>query len=343
MRIIKRIFKILGITIALLIIIVATLVYTTSPSLPEGANDVISKVINRPLPELVKGKAGFVNSNGVRIWYEFINPHNPPKGTVLLIMGISSDALAWPQDFLKKILAAGYQIVRFDNRDTGMSDWGNNDYTIRDMASDGIAILDALNIEQAHILGISMGGMIAQQIAIDYPNRAQSLISGMSSAYIMDPELSRMPTKMITDFIKLGLRYGILGGERNNAKLQITSRELLKGSDDYQLNFEEIATQVIYNIRRRKGLNYNATQSQQKAILSGGSRYEKLSSADIPTLLFHGKNDPIMPFGHGLKMSKIMPDADTLWLDGMGHDIPEKFMKTIVEKIINHLDMFEQY
>ena len=126
---------------------------------------------------------GTVDANGIKIWYE--NFGDPESSTVLLIAGSSGQATGWPMAFITPIVEAGYHVVRFDNRDVGFSTWIDEDgadrFTLEDMADDAIGLLDALNIEKAHLVGASMGGEIAQYMAIKYPDRLLTLTSWMAT------------------------------------------------------------------------------------------------------------------------------------------------------------------
>jgi pimeloyl-ACP methyl ester carboxylesterase len=254
-------------------------------------------------------------------------------------MGISNDALGWPQKFINAFVDSGYQVICYDHRGTGLSDWvkkwnSKNPYSLADMADDGIAVMDALGIEKAHIIGISMGGMIAQELAINHTDRVVSLTSMMSSGYIEDPELPKISSHIALELIKTALKYGIIGGEKNMIKLHLASRIILMGNATYDLNAKEIAEQVLYNTRKRNGYNSNVSQQHQAAVRLSGSRYEKLKMLNIPTLVIHGTSDPFIPIEHGMKCASVIPNACSLWLQGMGHDIPENLTDTIVVKII---------
>jgi pimeloyl-ACP methyl ester carboxylesterase len=144
--------------------------------LPPGTDETIERVLQLELPDVVQGQTGYADSDGVEIWYESMEPQGTPKGTVLLVMGIGNDALAWPGYFIQPMVDAGYRVVRHDHRGTGLSDWMEDwdpaqPYMLEDMAGDGIAVLNALGVDKAHVVGISLGGMIAQQMAISYPGR----------------------------------------------------------------------------------------------------------------------------------------------------------------------------
>jgi len=340
----KKILKIIGCLLLLLVIGGAIHLYNSGPILPLDTAIIIEKAIKEPLPEIIHGQQGFVSSQGIKIWYESQMPLDSSKGTILLIMGISNDALGWPSTFLKDLVGAGYQVIRYDHRGTGMSDWmkdwdSEEPYSLADMAKDGIAILDQLDIEKAHILGVSMGGMIAQEMVINHPNRANSLISIMSSGDIFDTELPPISGATAIDLITVAAKYGIVGGEANLIKMHIASRIILMGTAQETLDIQEISTNVLYNIRNRRGYNANVSQQHQGAVSNSKSRYTALQKLTMPALIIHGKADPFIPFEHGQKMISLIPHADSLWLDNMGHDIPESLMDTIMDKIISYLEI----
>jgi pimeloyl-ACP methyl ester carboxylesterase len=341
MKIFKTVLKITGIAILLLLIACSIYIYSSGPSLPKETDEIIAGVLKNPLPEIVKGKNGLAKSQGLDIWYESISPKDSSKGAILLIMGISNDALGWPQKFIQSFVDAGYQVIRYDHRGTGMSDWvrdwdSKKPYSLADMANDGIAVLDSLGIEKANIIGISMGGMIAQELAINHPDRVVSLTSMMSSGYIEDPELAKISSGIAWQLIKASLKYGIIGGEKNMIKLHLSSRIILMGNAAYDLNVKEISEQVLYNIRKRNGYNSSVSRQHQGAVFLSGSRYGKLKLLSIPTLIVHGKSDPFIPIDHSKKCALIIPNADSLWLDGMGHDIPDNLVDTLSKKIITN-------
>ena len=342
-RILKRMLISLVALIFVLVIAGSIYIVTTTDPLPTKTNETIDQVMSSPIPELVSGKSGFVNNQGVNIWYECINPPDSIKGTVLMFMGIGSDALAWPEHFFQPIVKHGYQVIRLDNRGTGKSDWikdwkGKGAYTLNDMAADGVLILDTFGINQFHVLGVSLGGMIAQQTAINYPHRVLSLTSIMSSGYVEDPELPGISMDIMKKFIKLALRYGVVPTERNTIKLNIAARTLLMGDQHYDIDIQGIAEEVLYNLRKRNGYNAQATQHQSAATTASGSRYVALSNLTCPALVIHGTSDPLMPFVHGQKTAESIPVVNTLWVEGMGHDVPEIFVDTVLTWIFDFWD-----
>lgn len=291
-----------------------------------------------PLADMV-GDAGYAENNGVSIWYDVHPPQDTVRGSVLLIMGLSADALIWPDYFYQPLVDSGYQVIRFDNRGVGNSDWDafdpENPYTLSDMANDALAVLDTLGIEKAHLVGASMGGMIAQTICIEHPERVLSLTSIMSTAWADDPE---MPAIDLHVFKNIGIntvKYGLSGELEDAVKLRIAIRELLMGSEKYKLDIEGIAQLTRYNIEKRKGYNQQSGREQTTAIKLSGSRIDELKNLAVPTVVIHGKTDPLIPFAHGEKTAQLIPNAETLWIDGMGHTLPKMYCDTIVERMVS--------
>lgn len=339
MRTLKKILR--GLTIAIGIILVATAIYINYalPTLPQNTNAIIDAVIQNPLPEQVIGKPGYTQSGNVRIWYEVIEPEQPAKATLLLMMGISNDALGWPPQFLRALRDAGYRIIRYDYRGTGMSDWiqdwdRTNPYTLHDMSNDARAILDAEKIEKVHLFGISLGGMVAQQMAIDYPDRVDALVSMMSSCDILDQQLPPISTDVVKQFIFTQLKYGLLTTEKNIIKLHLTSRAILRGKATYDLDTKSLAESVLYNLRVRRGYNPQVSAQHNAAVMMSSSRHSELVKLHIPTLIIHGDADPFIPLEHGVKCAKIIPGAELLQVKGMGHDLPSQFVTPIVNKLV---------
>lgn len=341
----KKTLLIIG--MLLLVVLVAGGIYIelSLPSLPAGTEDIIQQVQKSDLPAL-RGEQGYAQNGEVQIWYESISPKDSVKGTLLLIMGISNDALAWPRYFIDPLVEAGYRVVRYDNRGTGMTDWmedwtAETAYSLEDIALDGIAVLDELNVDQAHIIGVSMGGMIAQALAIQHPDRALSLTSMMSTGDIVDPELSPINTALIKDLILAQVKYGILKTETNQVRMQILARQLLQGDTKHELDIEGIAQTILYNVRKRNGYYSKASQQHSAATLKSGSRHEALAQLITPTLIIHGMSDPLIRFEHGEKCYEVIPGAKKLWLEGMGHDIPKAYVGEVVEGIIQHITSVE--
>lgn len=300
-------------------------VFTSGPVLPPETDAVIESVLNGGLPEIIIGKTGFASSDGLNIWYESISPQGPPKGIVLLIIGNAADAMIWPPKFVRAFVDSGYQVIRYDHRGTGMSDWvkdwdSKNPYSVADMAGDAVAVLDAFEIQKAHIVGLSMGGMIAQEVAIQHPDRVASLTLMMTSGYIGDPDLPGLTSRYFFDYMVRGiplLKYRIAGGEGSLIKERIAKTIMVLGYEG--LDIKELAEVVLYDLRKRRGINIQAAFQHQAAVSISGSRYEKLRTLDIPTLVIHGTADQFIPVEHGRKLVEVIPNAKGVWLEGVGH------------------------
>jgi pimeloyl-ACP methyl ester carboxylesterase len=328
---------------ALSLIAVLVLLYWLRPVLPPETDEIIESVLTGALPEIVAGQTGFAKSDGLDIWYESIQPKGPVRGTVLLLMGIGGDGLFWPPAFVYAFVDAGYRTIRYDHRGTGLSDWikdwdRRNPYTLSDMAGDAVAILDADGISDAHLVGLSMGGMIAQEIAIAHPDRVASLTLIMTSGYIGDPDLPGLSSRFLICSAIKGLpllRYRLLGGEKSLIKERIAKTISIVGPEE--LDIKETAGIVLYDLRLKRGLNLKATLQHQTAINIAGSRYEELEALDAPTLVIHGTADQIIPVEHGQKLVATIPRAQGLWLEGVGHSFPVPDMDSLMEHILSHL------
>ena len=277
---------------------------------------------------------GKVKANNIEIWYEEFGESTNP--TVLLIMGAGCQGIMWNMELINGIVNAGYHVIRFDNRDSGLSTWINDynaaPYTLEDMAADTIGLMDALNIEKAHIIGWSMGGMIAQILAIHYPNRVLSLTSWMSTYWSLDPDVPAMSDEMTSWFEKS------LGGTPPKTKVEIIEENfkifrMFSGSrfplDEQWL---KSMTEESYN----RGMDPRTTQNHTAAMMASPSRLEALKNLNIPTLVIHGTEDPALNYAHGVVCAKVIPGAKLLTLKGVGHEIPVEIIPETVEVILKH-------
>jgi pimeloyl-ACP methyl ester carboxylesterase len=341
----KKLKRILVTILAFIVIIaIGGLVFIdlTLPSLPPLTNKIIDKALEKNNYRL-KGEEGYaINPNdSTKIWYETISPEDSVVGHVILIMGIANDAMAWPDYFIDPMIDSGYNVIKFDARGTGKSDWLENwnketAYTLEDIADDIISIIDTLKIEKVHIVGISFGGMVGQTTALKYPHRVHSLVSISSTGDIMDDQLPGMDNWVLSQIIMSSIRYTLVENDENNIKNQITVRMLLSGNNTYDFDLENMIERLVYNLHKREGYNPDASKQQTTAVMLSGSRYKDLNELSIPTLVIHGKDDPLIPIEHGKKTFAAIPDADSLLLDNMGHDIPLSANDVIVKKIIDH-------
>ncbi len=329
----KKIFIIIFAFLFALFISMVIFILMASQPVPDNADAIIDEILSREIPQQIFGDTARVQSGDWEIWYESIQPEGPPKGTILLIMGLGGNALEWPLYFVNPLVEAGYQVIRFDNRSTGLSSWKNEDFSLPDMAGDSFAVMDALGVESAHVIGLSLGGMIAQLMAMKQPERVLSLMPFMSSAYINDPELPGISRTKFLAMVATGIRFGINRTERNIARTTIGIRSIFvpKLSD---LRIRALVEQSIYNQRYRKGFNAEAFVLQTQAVTESGSRYNGLKKLTVPTLVIHGREDPLIPVEHGIKTATVVPDAELLLIEGMGHDIGPEFMDQVHAAIL---------
>lgn len=337
-----KLVKIAGVTLLVLLVGLIIVIFFTGPKLPDNTDAMIDNALSSDIPELVKGKSGYVISDNHKLWYESITPKDTNKGAILLFMGISNDALGWPQNFLDRLVENGYQVIRFDYRGTGLSDWVENwekkPYSLSDLANDAKIILDTLQIKKANLVGVSLGGMVAQQFAIDNTDRTMTLTSIMSSGNIIDKEIPEISKSIVFDLVKAGIRYSIISNEKNTIKLHLAARVILRGDADYDIDVKSISEQVLYNLRKRRGYNLNASGQHHEATYRSGSRYDKLKELKLPVLIIHGMNDPFIPIEHSKKLATIIPDSKTKWFKNMGHDFPENLIDSISREIIFNIE-----
>lgn len=315
----KKLLLTLAASLCLLIISLGFWLNTVTP-LTKQEQMIVQQVMTSSLPEMISGEQGYAKSGKIKIWYEIKKPpainNQHIKGSVLLINGLGASAMFWPPEIIEPLLSLGYQVIITYHRGVGNSDWHTDEYDLSDLVKDNIAVLDSLKINQAHVLGLSLGGMIGQEMALEFPHRVSSLISAMSSGFTADPELS-MSSSFKSDAIKLLLRYGFIPTEENTIKMIVGIYKLLNAQAD--IDVKRLATATLYDLRQRKGFNHKLAEQQAAAIDRSGSRYDRLPSMQVPTLVIHGQDDPLVNIAHAEKYAKLIPRVQTLWVAGMGH------------------------
>ena len=322
----------------------AALLAWRGPRLPPGTERTIARIRAGPVTGVVNGKSGYAQSGGVRIWYEALPPVGAEKGVVLLNIALGAGSLFWPPAFLRALSAAGYRVVRYDQRGTGASSWmtgwsRKHPYSLIDMANDAIAVLDELRIDRAHVLGLSLGGFVAQEVAIEYPERVHSLTLMSTSA---DPTDTSMPGPRTWPLIQSAiaglplLRYRLLGGETNLVK-ELLAGLIAQGGHE-PVDVEEWTRIVLYDLRERNGLNLRALLQHKAAVAVTRSRYPLLGTITAPTLVIHGNADAFLPIEHGHRLAAAIPSACGLWLKDAGHPFPYPDMREVIAAITSHLD-----
>jgi pimeloyl-ACP methyl ester carboxylesterase len=280
-----------------------------------------------------------VDANEIGIWCEvFGKPRNP---AIMLIMGSGGQSILWRTNFCEKLAKEGFFVIRFDNRDTGRSasfDYAIRPYSLIDMAEDAIGVLDALSIKKAHFLGLSMGGYIAQLIAIYFPERVRSLIS-MSST--IDSSNLRgynnpgsLPEQDMSAIDKIKKIYAT----RKKTQLEkidaITEIWRVFNGTEADFPYEEWYRLAEESYKRAR--THNAMRNhRQAAHASAPSRVDELSKLDVPSLIVHGSVDPIIKVEHAKYAAKIIPSAKLEIIKGMGHLATSMFDDRLIEIIVN--------
>ena len=263
----------------------------------------------------------------IDIAYEtFGDPSNP---AVLLVMGLATQMIAWHEDFCGQLAERGFHVIRFDNRDVGRSSAMRDlpvptlrqlalrskkaaGYTLSDMAGDAVGLLDQLGIERAHVVGASMGGMIAQTIAIEHPQRVLSLCSIMSNT---GAHFSGQP-KLATYRVLLGTPPK----ERDKFIDHVLKVYSVIGSPGFDRNEDDLRDMAARSYDR--GRNPAGSGRQLAAIIASGDRTSRLGSISVPTVVIHGTKDKLVNPSGGRATAKAIPGARLVKIEGMGHDLP---------------------
>jgi pimeloyl-ACP methyl ester carboxylesterase len=284
-------------------------------------------------------------ANGITIAYDSIGPDTGEP--LLLISGLGVQMIRWAMPFCEALAARGYRVIRFDNRDAGLStrltaspvpDIGalaaaaargegfDVPYTLPDMAADAVELLDALAIDRAHLVGRSMGGMIAQLIAGLHPHRARSLVPIMSSTN--DPSLPPADPALMAMLTRRAPNS--LDDEAGYIDHGLTLARLI-GSPGYP--FDEAAWRRQLLAERRRAHAPAGFNRQIAAIVATGSLRPYLPQVAVPTCVIHGAEDRLIPVAGGRDIAAMIPGADLLVIKGMGHDVPPALHDVIVEAI----------
>ena len=288
-----------------------------------------------------------IRANNIDIYYEENGPADGP--VILLVMGLGTQMIAWPDEFIQGLVVQGFRVIHYDNRDVGLSQrmdgapagnliWAmlklrfglpvKTAYTLTDMAKDGIALLDALGIQKAHVAGASMGGMIAQLMAAHYPDRVSTMTSIMSSSgrpglpgpradirkRLMAPRPSN-PTR--EEAVRLGAE-----------SIEAISFADMKRPHDA---FVDMAARAF-----DRGYYPIGMKRQLLAIIADGSRVDRLKTVKVPTLVVHGGADPLVPKEGSEDIARLVPGARLEIIDEMGHDLPPSQVGRMVNLIAGH-------
>jgi pimeloyl-ACP methyl ester carboxylesterase len=279
--------------------------------------------------------------NGITLCYETFGDASAPP--IVLIMGLGTQMVAWDTRFCEQLAADGFSVIRFDNRDTGRSTRVDDKpvpklreialrriarpaYKLPDMALDTVGLMDALGLESAHVVGVSMGGMIAQTIAARHPKRVRSLTSIMSNTgarFSGQPALKTYPVLLGSSpsdrdgFVEHGLKTWTTIGSPGFARDEVELRAMI------ELSFD-------------RGASPAGTARQLGAIIASGDRRRELRAVQAPTLVIHGEADKLVSPSGGRATAKAIDGARLVTIPGMGHDLPKDAWPQIIGAIAQH-------
>ena len=284
---------------------------------------------------------GTASSNGIEIAYE---THGDPNDEpLLLVMGLGAQLIAWPIELVDALVDRGFHVIRYDNRDVGLStkiegDGGSDvlaqfaaamqgqavqaPYLLTDMAADGIGLLDHLGIDSAHIVGASMGGMIVQTMAIEHPTRVRTLTSIMSTTG--DSDVGQPTPEAIQALLSPVATTRDEAIARSVETSKIISSPVHFDEANARKRAEEAYDRCFYPV---------GTAHQLLGTLASGSRAEGLAQVDVPTLVIHGEADPLVTLSGGQRTAEVIPGAELLVLEEMGHDLPMPLLPAVVDAI----------
>jgi pimeloyl-ACP methyl ester carboxylesterase len=281
--------------------------------------------------------------NGIDIEYEVIGPEGPP---LLFVHGLGTQMVMWPDPFVQLFVDRGFQVIRFDNRDIGLSTKtdapaptvrqiiastvspkrAHPAYKLADMANDAAGLLDHLGIERAHVVGASMGGMIAQSLAIGHPEKVRTLTSIMSNTGDrthgrISPSLLRKLPKLMVDPEQTSVEHAIERG--------IAMHRLIGGP-----HFEEAEARKLFTVAANRHVDIAGTAHQTVAIAGSPDRTPALRTLQVPTLVIHGLLDHLVLPSGGIATAKAVPGSRLLAFPDMAHDLPRNRWPEIVDAIV---------
>ena len=285
-------------------------------------------------------------ANGITLEAEtFGDPKHP---AIVLIMGLGCQLVVWPVSLCEALANAGFYVVRFDNRDIGLSEKikGERDpqffknilrsklglkvhapYKLADMARDTLGLMDTLGIQRAHIVGLSMGGMIAQTLALDHAERCLSLTSIMSSSN--NPRLPSASLKVQKRLVRRPK------SKERDALIDHGAETWMVLASPHAIP-SEAERRMLATLSVDRSIYPRGYIHQLLAILASGSRHKRLPEIKLPTLVIHGEDDPLVPVAAGYEQSKLIPGAKIEVLKHMGHDLPTPLLPRIATLIIQH-------
>jgi pimeloyl-ACP methyl ester carboxylesterase len=295
-----------------------------------------------------------VTANGIKIAYETYGSNDGP--TVLMIMGLGGQLTMWSDELVEDLVKGGYRVILFDNRDIGLSHHHTGEkspgilrqillrrigiklktpYALADMAQDTLGLMDALKLDQVHLVGISMGGMIGQHVASVAPDRVKSLTAIMTTTG--NPKLPRPSSEVMKAMVR--------GGPQPTTRDAIIDQSVATfgviGTPGEDQNTNGMRDRITRSYDR--GHNPAGVARQMSAIVASGDFRKHTRSIKAPTLVIHGNADPLVPIEGGYDVAKLVRGARMEVIDGMGHDVPPRFLPQITKLMLDHFGATKVY
>ncbi|MFL1465337.1 alpha/beta fold hydrolase [Marinobacter sp. DUT-3] len=290
----------------------------------------------------------FVNVDGRSLWSESVGSGR--ADTILLVAGANASALMWPDNFVELLVSKGYRVIRYDHRDTGRStfiEFDDAPYTVEDLASDAVSILDAWEVDKAHTVGLSIGATLGQLLALDHPDRLHSLTLMCGAALDVDfvgnigrafsgessPDGLPLPKKEVLE--ALSARAKPSESMEEELDRRVKEWGLLSGE---KLEFDA----SDFRLREQRCIDHAGTWTQPgnhamttPVPLSRGRELRKVS---VPALVIQGSEDPLNPPPHGKHIANLLPNGRLVEIDGLGHCLPKALLPRIADEIAHHAE-----